>query len=63
MLAQDYIVDDQRGIPDPCGMSGVRLEVLVHIVTGAVTPVRNIRNCIMQSGMQVRELVLGYDRR
>ena len=58
VLAQDYIVDDQHGIPDPCGMSGVRLEVLVHIVTGAITPVRNVRNCIMQSGMQVGELVL-----
>ena len=58
VLAQDHIVDDQCGIPDPCGMSGVRLEVLVHIVTGAVTPLRNVRNCIMQSGMEVRELVL-----
>ena len=58
VLAQDHIVDDQRGIPDPCGMSGVRLEVRVHIVTGAVTPLRNVRNCIGQSGMQVRELVL-----
>lgn len=58
VLAQDHIVDDQRGIPDPCGMSGVRLEVLVHIITGAVTPVRNVRNCVAQSGPQVRELVL-----
>ena len=58
VLAQDHIVDDQWGIPDPCGMSGVRLEVLVHIVTGAVTPVRNVRNCVAQSGTQVRELVL-----
>lgn len=58
VIAQDHIVDDLCGIPDPCGMSGVRLEVLVHIVTGAVTPVRNVRNCIAQSGMQVRKLVL-----
>ncbi len=58
VLAQDHIVDDQRGIPDPCGMSGIRLEVRVHIVTGAVTPLKDVRNCIVQSGMQVRELVL-----
>lgn len=58
VLAQDHIVDDQCGILDPCGMSGIRLEVRVHIVTGAVTPLRNLRNCITQSGMQVRELVL-----
>lgn len=58
VLTQDHIVDDQCRIPDPCGMAGVRLEVLVHIVTGAVTPLRNVRNCIVQSGMQVRELVL-----
>lgn len=58
VLAQDYIVDDQHGIRDPCGMSGVRLEVLVHIVTGAITSLRNVCNCITQSGVQVRELVL-----
>lgn len=58
VLAQDHIVDDQSGIHDPCGMSGIRLEVRVHIVTGAVTPLRNVCNCLEQSGMQVRELVL-----
>ena len=58
VIAQDYIVDDQYGIPDPCGMSGVRLEVLVHIVTGAIASVQNVRRCIMQCGMRVRDLVL-----
>lgn len=58
VIAQDYIVDDQGGIPNPCGMSGVRLEVLVHIVTGAVTPLQNVRKCIMESGMRVTDLVL-----
>ncbi len=58
VLAQDYIVDDQQGIRDPCGMSGVRLEVLVHVVTGAITPLQNVRNCIMQSGVQVKVPVL-----
>ncbi len=58
VLAQDFIVDDQRGIPDPRGMLGVRLEVLVHIVTGAINSVQNVRKCIRQSGLYVRELVL-----
>ena len=58
VIAQDYIVDDQHGIPDPCGMSGVRLEVLVHIVTGAIASVQNIRKCIIRSGIHVRDLVL-----
>ena len=58
VIAQDYIVDDQHGIPDPRGMSGVRLEVLVHIVTGAIATVQNVRKCITQSGIHVRDLVL-----
>mgnify|MGYP000050014153 CR=1 FL=1 len=41
-LAQEFIVDDQRGIPDPDGLYGVRLEVLVHIVTGAITSKQNL---------------------
>ncbi len=58
VLAQDFIVDDQRRIPDPHGMLGVRLEVLVHIVTGAITSIQNVRKCIRQAGLHVRELVL-----
>ena len=58
VIAQDYIVDDQHGIPNPCGMCGVRLEVLVHIVTGAITSIQHVRKCITQSGMHVRDLVL-----
>lgn len=58
VIPQDYIVDDQHRIPDPCGMSGVRLEVLVHIVTGAVNAHQNVRKCIAQSGICVRDLVL-----
>src|SRR5438876_4426096 len=45
VLPQDYIIDDQDGIKEPLGMSGVRLEARVHIVTGAVTVAQNIIKC------------------
>lgn len=49
ILPQEYIVDNQRGIADPLGMAGVRLEVKVHIVTGAVSSAQNIvRSCHLQ---------------
>lgn len=58
LLPQEFIVDDQRGIPDPKGMHGVRLEVLVHIVTGATTSVQNQFKCIKQAGLELSEMVL-----
>jgi cell division protein FtsA len=58
ILPQEFIVDDQRGIDDPVGMSGVRLEAEVHIVTGAVTSAQNICRCIERAGMGVHDLVL-----
>jgi len=58
ILPQEFIVDDQRGIDDPVGMSGVRLEAEVHIVTGAVTSAQNICRCIERAGMTVHDLVL-----
>ncbi|MCI0512292.1 cell division protein FtsA [candidate division KSB1 bacterium] len=58
ILPQEYIVDEQRGIPDPLGMSGVRLEAEVHIVTGAVTSAQNIYRCVERSGLNVLDLVL-----
>ena len=58
LLPQEFIVDDQRGIPDPKGMHGVRLEVLVHIVTGAITSVQNQYKCIKQAGLGIRDMVL-----
>ena len=58
ILPQEFIVDDQRGIMDPIGMSGVRLEAEVHIVTGAVTSAQNICRCIERAGMNVHDLVL-----
>ena len=58
ILPQEYIVDDQRGIADPLGMAGVRLEVKVHIVTGAVSAVQNIVKCIRRCGLEVSDLIL-----
>ncbi len=58
VLPQEYIVDDQHGIIDPLGMSGVRLEVKVHIVTGAVTSAQNIVRSCTKSGLKVSDVVL-----
>jgi cell division protein FtsA len=57
-LVQEYIVDDQDGIVNPIGMSGVRLEVKVHIVTGAVTSAQNIIRCANRAGLDVCDIVL-----
>ncbi len=57
-IPQGFIVDDQPGIKDPAGMSGVRLEADVHIVTGAVTSAQNIYRSVEKAGIQVRDLVL-----
>src|SRR5881397_1329082 len=58
VLPQDYSVDDQDGIKDPLGMSGVRLEAKVHIVTGAVTSAQNIIKCCNRTGLNVADIVL-----
>ena len=58
VLPQEYTVDDQSGIKDPVGFSGVRLEVDIHIVTGSVSAARNILKCVERSGILVDELVL-----
>ena len=57
-LTQEYIVDDQDGIIDPLGMSGVRLEAKVHIVTGAVTSAQNIIKSCNRAGLDVLDIVL-----
>ena len=57
-LPREFIVDDQSGIPDPVGMSGTRLEALIHIVTGAVTSVQNIVKAINGAGLAVEDIVL-----
>jgi cell division protein FtsA len=58
VLPQEYIVDDQDGIRDPIGMSGVRLEAEVHIITGAVAACRNLIRAAERAGLEVDELVL-----
>lgn len=58
ILPQEFIVDDQDGIRDPIGMSGVRLEVETHIVTGAVTSAQNIYKSVERTGLSVQDIVL-----
>ena len=58
VIPQEYIVDDQDGIKDPVGMSGVRLEAEVHIITGAVTSAKNICRSIQRAHLKVFDLVL-----
>jgi len=57
-LVQEFIVDEQDGIMDPLGMSGVRLEARVHIVTGAVTSAQNIVKCANRAGLDVCDIIL-----
>ncbi len=57
-LVQEFIVDDQDAITDPLGMSGVRLEAKVHIVTGAVTSAQNIIKCANRAGLDVHDIIL-----
>ena len=58
VIPQEFIVDDQDGIQNPVGMSGVRLEAKIHIVTGAVTSAHNIVKCANRSGLDVCDIVL-----
>jgi cell division protein FtsA len=58
VIPQEFIVDEQDGIKDPVGMSGVRLEAEVHIITGAVTSARNICRAIQRAGLKVYDLTL-----
>ena len=58
ILTQDYIIDGQEDVREPLGMSGMRLEVKVHIVTGAVAAAQNIVKCIKRCGIEVSDLIL-----
>jgi cell division protein FtsA len=58
VLPQEYIVDDEPGIQNPVGMTGVRLEVKIHVVTGAVTSAHNIVKCANRAGLDVCDIVL-----
>jgi cell division protein FtsA len=58
VIPQEFIVDGQDGIRDPLGMSGTRLEVCVHIITGAVTSAQNIVKCVKRAGLETMDVVL-----
>ncbi len=58
ILPQEFIIDSQSGVKEPVGMSGVRLEAKVHIVTGAVSAAQNISKCVRRCGLQVGDIVL-----
>ena len=58
VLPQEFIIDGQEGIRDPIGMSGVRLEAKVHIVTGADSAAQNIVKCVQRCGLVVEDIVL-----
>ncbi len=58
ILPQEFIIDNQEGIHDPVGMSGVRLEARVHMVTGSVSAAQNIVKCVRRCGLEVEDLIL-----
>ncbi len=58
ILTQEFIIDGQEDVREPLGMSGVRLEVKVHIVTGAVSAAQNIMKCVRRCGLEVHDLIL-----
>lgn len=58
ILPQEFIIDDQEGIHEPVGMSGVRLEAKVHLVTGAVSAAQNIIKCVRRCGLEVEDMIL-----
>jgi cell division protein FtsA len=58
ILPQEYLIDDQEGVKEPLGMSGVRLEAKVHLVTGAVNAAQNIEKCIRRCGLEVEDIIL-----
>ena len=57
VIPRDFVVDSQEGIKDPVGMTGIRLEVETHIISGAATSMRNLIKCIQQIGVDVEGLV------
>jgi len=58
VIPQEFIIDDQDGILEPLGMSGVRLEAKIHIVTAAVTSAQNVVKCANRAGLNVMDIVL-----
>ncbi len=58
VLPQEYIIDNESGIKNPIGMSGIRLEANFHIITGQIAAARNIYKCVQKAGLEVSELTL-----
>ncbi|MEX0951339.1 MAG: cell division protein FtsA [Gammaproteobacteria bacterium] len=58
ILPQEFVVDSQEGVKEPIGMSGVRLEAKVHMVTGAVSAAQNIIKCVRRCGLEVDDIIL-----
>lgn len=58
VLPQEYVIDTQEGVKEPLGMSGVRLEAKVHLVTCAVNAAQNIEKCINRCNLQVEDIIL-----
>ncbi|MDR9417837.1 cell division protein FtsA [Gracilimonas sp.] len=58
VIPQEFVVDGQDGISDPVGMSGMRMEAEVHIITGLVSAAKNMYRCVEKAGYQVADLIL-----
>ncbi|ARB46804.1 MULTISPECIES: cell division protein FtsA [Alloalcanivorax] len=58
VLPQEYVVDNQEGVREPVGMSGVRLEAKVHLVTCAVNAAQNVEKCVRRCGLEVEDIIL-----
>jgi len=57
VIPQEFVIDDQEGIRHPIGMSGVRLEARVHLITGAMSAAQNINKCVSRCGLSVDDLI------
>jgi cell division protein FtsA len=57
-LPQDYVIDNQEGVREPLGMSGVRLEAKVHVVTCAVNAAQNVEKCVRRCNLEVDDIIL-----
>jgi cell division protein FtsA len=58
VIPQQYIIDGQDGVYDPIGMSGVRMEANVHVITGLVSAAQNIYKCVQRAGLEISDMVL-----
>lgn len=58
VLPQEFIIDNQEGIKEPVGMSGVRLEAKVHLISGAMSAAQNILKCVRRCGLEVDDIIL-----